>query len=144
MKKLIALFLLGFSLLSCTGEPLPDDIKLGQSQTMHKYAIDWDSNQGEPYMELTIYRQGQELHYNNILSKKYEISLYNGDVIMIGINYKMDAPRPECSLIISRYTEMNLSSGIYNPNDVEVLYSLKSNTNGIGYNGIITAEGQLK
>ena len=134
MKKLL---LLVFSILmiSCTAEELPDNIQL-KDPHVGKYLIEWESNQVNPYMNITVRRNGIDEVINNITEHKYEIILHDSDLLMIGINYAETAPRPEIYLAISRYKDMSYE-GLYTPDALDLLYEKETETNAFGYNGMV-------
>lgn len=131
-------------LFSCeVAEPLPSGLINGNNDR-GRYVIEWESNQTEPYMNITVLHKGIETTTENIKEKRYEIDMYKGDLIQIGINYKETSPRPECYLSISRYKTMDLSSGVYNPDNLELLYEMESETNAIGFNGKLNKKGEIE
>jgi len=144
MKKLL-LLLVGIILTSCTAEPLPNDIDITKNNSkVIKYLIKWDSNQIEPYMDIFIQRKGIVSKYENIKSKAYNIDVEPGDLLMIGINYKATALRPEVSLSINRYMSIDYTSGVYNPDDTYNIFEEKTTANGIGFNGKVDEKGNVK
>jgi len=143
MKKLL-LFLVAIAFVSCTSEPLPSNIILKDSNTASRYKIEWDSNQIEPYMDVVIRRGGVDIPVTNIVSKSYDIMLKSGDYLMIGINYKAVAPRPEVSLKISKYAGIHYESGVYEPDATYELYEQKTTANGLGFNGKVDEQGNIK
>jgi hypothetical protein len=144
MKKIIGLLGLTITLLSCTAEPLPSDIKT-YDNSIHTFAFDWESNQIKPYATMQIYPYdgSKTIKIDTIKTKHFEYKLHNGDTFWFGVNYLDSTPRPECSLNISRASQMDLGSGVYTPN-WELEYTLTAPTNGIGYSGFITNEGKVK
>ena len=136
MKSLL-LLTLSFLLLSCTGDPLPSNLNINNASAMHKYQIEWRSNQGNPHMDIIVLRQGQEIKYSNIIDNHYDISLYQSDMITIGITYETAIDNPEIYLGIYEYIPMNLQSGVYNPNAMKLVYEQETETNAYGYNGCV-------
>lgn len=63
--------------------------------------------------------------------------MYKGDIVSIGINHKQTVARPEVYIAIYKYKAMNLNSGVYNPDDMELLYEQEAEANAFGFNGCI-------
>lgn len=134
MKKLILLLSIAALLTSCTAQELPEDTIKTES---HKYVIEWYTNQTNPSLSVRVRRGGYEVLTENIQQKTYEIDLLDDDLIMIGINHKESAPRPECYLKISRYKGIDFGSGVYKVDELEKLYEKRTPTNSFGYNNIV-------
>ena len=133
MKRLLLLLILCTSLYSCTGEPLPSNINL--NDTNHDYLILWRSNQGNPSMSITVLHQGQYIHLaTNVTDNQYKVTLNDSDMVIIGITYKEAKVKPEIYLAIYQYREMNLQSGIYEPGAMDLLYEQEVEANAFGYN----------
>jgi len=144
MKKLLLLSSLAVFLTSCTAEPLPSNINLCQSTQSNIYGFDWYSNQVGAYAKFTIWKNGiSVVKFENITSNHFEYSLQKGDLFTFSVNYQATKERPEVGLQINRKTNMDLQSGVYNPDEWYNLFEQKTTANGISYNGVIDAKGNL-
>lgn len=142
MKKLLLLFVLSISLISCTGEELPANSKLASGNAKSKYFIEWQSNQIEPYMNIEIihFDDKGEASYNtvqNIKEHEFEILLYPTDIVSIFVNSHGNTANPSCYLGISKYKAMDLSSNVYAPDKMDLLYEIETITNGLYYSSIV-------
>ncbi len=135
-SKVLGLFMIAALLVGCSGEPLPSDIKTYNPQLKH-YLLNWESNQISPYMDVIIHRQGEEIKFEHIVAKQFEVDLLDSDILSVGINYTQTAPAPRVELSIWRCSVFDLSTGVYNIDKAYMIYEEGTTANGLGYNVLV-------
>jgi hypothetical protein len=105
MKKVIGLFAIALSLISCTAEEVPSELMIHEPITV----VDWDCSGIDPHARATVIRYDYDkkvndtLHYDNI-KKHTELSLKIGDRLEVIITSGSDKgiqPNPYTKLYIA-------------------------------------------
>jgi hypothetical protein len=139
MKKLIGL--LGIALLvSCSGDPIPNDLQFGNSNVNH-YSFDWETNDNQS-ASFTIYRQGVAFTTDNITDKHFEVDIPTNTIFRF--NVRDYSVRPQWKLTISKRKQMNLQSGVYEPDNYTILDVESGYNQGINFGATTKKDGTLK
>jgi len=113
MKKLIYIFAIGLSLMSCSAEPLEPIKEIPQqvvSIPSHTFTVAWASNQESPYVIFRKYtfkdckltETYSEVHREKI----FDVTLENGQIFEIDVRREASVKNPDIYLSIFKGAEL--------------------------------------